>query len=142
MPSGTPTEIKAIDTPTPTPTPPTPPSTEGIDISNINNLRDKVIIGYNTVTKQSSSDVLKYMIKIGNKKINEFYHQLGTFIIDNTKSAYNYTNSMISSSTQVIRDTTRQLYNTIYSTSEKLVPIEYGNDSSNSIILFILPQEN
>jgi len=112
LPSGTSTEIKPIVTSTPPPSAPT----ERINFSNNNNLRNKVISGYTVTTNQNSSDIIKYMVKLGNKKINEFYHQLGTFIIDNTKNAYNYTNSMISSSILGIRDKAYPIYNTIYST--------------------------
>jgi len=118
LPPVAPTENLPIVTPTPTSTP-----NENINFSNINNISNKMISAYNAIAKQNSYDIIRCLIKLGNEKINGFYNQMGTFIIDNTKSAYNYTNSVINSSTLIVRDKTYQIYNAINSTIYNSIPI-------------------
>ena len=83
---------------------PTSVSTERINFSIINNISNNMIGAY-VVANQNYSNLIKYTVKLGNEKINEIYHQMETFIIDKTKSAYN--------STLVIRDKPYQIYNAI-----------------------------
>ena len=86
------------------------------------------------------NDIIKYVVKLSNEKINAFYNQTETFIVDNTKSVFNFTYGVISSSSPVIIDKTSQIINAINSTLFSTVPILKDQSSKVQTVVIVLLQ--
>ncbi|ORX86537.1 hypothetical protein BCR32DRAFT_289962 [Anaeromyces robustus] len=118
----------------------TNPSLPTSEIPFLNNNKDginfdKINKTYNLFVNKNPLDLIKYIIELSGQKINSALNQTEHFVINNSKSAFNYTNKIINTTTPAIKDVAYQFYSAVNTTLTSSIPVL--EDKINSTLSFI-----
>jgi len=99
---------------------------------NFSNLNGKITKAVNIFAYKNT---IKYIIRLSGQKINYALNQTENFVINNSKSAVNYTNKIINTTTPVIKNAAFQFYSAVNTTVTNSIPVlEHTINSTLSFI--------